>query len=317
MHQNYFIPIFGYLYFFAFLMNKINFILLLCLFCNCIPDHGKLTFLTKLPIKLGENSGIEVYNNSSIWVIEDGNNEDKIYEVNYDGTLLKELKVKHAKNRDWEDLAMDENGNIYIADFGNNYNKRKDLVIYKIPNPEKEKGKKIDAEKIKFHYPEQKKFPPKKENRFYDAEALFYKNNALYIITRNRSKPFSGETSIYKIPATKGNYEAQLIGKFTTCSKSNTCQVTAADISPDGKKIALLGYGNLWIFTDFTLDNFTTGKMETIDLETYTQLESVCFTDNETLLISDEDTGFSGRNLYSFSLKKNIPLKPKTESKRE
>ena len=283
---------------------KINFIVLyLCSVLLGCSNIGKLTYITKLPKKLGENSGMVTIVDSTIWLIEDRGNKDEIYKVDFKGNLLKDLKVKNAKNHDWEDLARDENGNTYIGDFGNNSNKRKDLVIYKIPNPEIEAGEKIDAVKIKFSYQDQKYFPPAVAELNYDAEAFFYQNNSLYIITKNRTIPFSGEAFIYKVPAVQGEHIAQLIGKFITCKKDVICQVTAADISDDGTKIALLGYGKLWIFTDFKWDDFSKGKMKTIDLGATTQLESICFLNNDTLLLSDEERGNTGGNLYSLKLK--------------
>lgn len=251
---------------------------------------------------MGENSGMVTIVDSTIWLIEDRGNKDEIYKVDFKGNLLKDLKVKNAKNHDWEDLARDENGNTYIGDFGNNSNKRKNLVIYKIPNPEIEAGEKIDAEKIEFSYQDQKDFPPVVAELNYDAEAFFYQNNSLYIITKNRTIPFSGEAFVYKVPAVQGEHIAQLVGKFITCKKDVICQVTAADISPDGTKIALLGYGKLWVFTDFKWDDFSKGKMKTIDLGATTQLESICFLNNGTLLLSDEERGNTGGNLYSLKL---------------
>ena len=267
-------------------------------------NMGKLTYITKLPNKLGENSGIVTLKDSTLWLIEDRGNADDIYKVDFNGNLLKDLNVSNAKNHDWEDLAEDKQGNVYIGDFGNNSNKRKDLVIYKIPNPEFETGKKIDAEKIKFSYPDQKDFPPVVAKLNYDAEAFFYHKDYLYVITKNRTIPFSGEAFIYKIPAIPGEHPANLVGKFITCKQDVICQVTAADISPDGSTIALLGYGNLWIFTDFKWDDFSKGKMKTINLGVTTQLESICFLNNETLLLSDEERGNTGGNLYSLKLKK-------------
>jgi sugar lactone lactonase YvrE len=35
-------------------------------------------------------------------------------------------------NIDWEDITKDKDGNLYVGDFGNNDNERKDLCIYKI-----------------------------------------------------------------------------------------------------------------------------------------------------------------------------------------
>jgi hypothetical protein len=239
---------------------------------------------------------------SKIWLIEDRGNSDHIYEVNFEGDLLKEYKVKNAKNRDWEDLTSDEEGNVYIGDFGNNTNRRKDLTIYKIPNPALEPGDKIAAEEIRFSYPEQKDFPPKAENYYYDAEALFYKNASLYIITKNRSRPFDGKAFVYRVPAVAGEYSAQLIGIIETCEEPRSCIVTSATVSPDNRRVVLLGYGKLWIFTDFDGEDFTSGKMTTIELGATTQLESLCFMNDSTLLLSDEQNHSTGGNLYSFQL---------------
>ena len=140
----------------------------------------------------------------------------------------------------------------------------------------------------------------------YDCEAIFYHKEFLYLITKNRSRPFNGEARVYKVPAQKGNHKAEFIVSFKTCDEPNTCMVTSADISPDGTKIVLLGYGKLWVFTDFSWDNFTKGKMKTIELGATTQLESVSFrtNSNTSLLLSDEEKAGTGQNLYSFELRR-------------
>lgn len=281
-------------------MTRFIAILLFSFLISC-SNYGQLTYITKLPKKLKENSGMVIEKDSTLWFVNDGGNEDKIYRVNNQGKIIKELEVKNAKNKDWEDMARDIDGNVYIADTGNNANKRKDLVIYKIPNPGKEKGDKIEAEQIEFSFPEQKKFPPKVKNLLYDTEAVFYAKDSLYLITKNRSDPFNGNALIYRIPSKKGNYKANYLGEFITCTDFSTCKITSADISPDGKTIALLGYGKLWLFTNFNLSNFFEGELETIDLGIRTQLESISFLNNKTLLLSDEQLHKSGRNLYSFS----------------
>jgi len=275
--------------------------LVVFLFQSC-ANHGQLNFIEELPKKLKENSGIVSYSDSTAWFIEDNGNSDNIYKTDFKGNIIRQFDVKNAKNADWEDLSKDKKGNLYIGDFGNNANERKDLVIYKSPNPEKEKGDKISVEKIKFRYPEQGDFPPRRGEMLYDAEAFFHFNGYLYIFTKNRTNPFTGETSIYRVPDRKGTYDAELMGKLLLCMDWDICQITSADISPDGKRIVLLSYGKLWVITNFTMDRLSKGTIKEIDLGVRTQLESVCFTDNKTLLLSDEERDGTGRNLYSFSL---------------
>lgn len=285
-------------------MNKLFFFSLsiVSLFVSC-NNYGQLKVITELPANLEENSGMVTYGDSTVWIIEDNGNKDEIYQVNFKGDIVKSLKVKNGDNDDWEDLAKDKEGNLYIGDFGNNGNERKNLVIYKLPNPSIEPGDKIDAEHIEFYYPDQKDFPPKKDSFKYDAEAFFHYDNKLFIVTKNRSVPFSGEAHIYTVPDTKGKYEATLVGTFVPCTDSKTCQITAIDISPNGDKIVALSYGKLFIFTDFTWDNFSKGKIVQVDLGARSQLESIAFINENTLLLSDEYAHGSGGNLYTYVLK--------------
>lgn len=284
-------------------MAKYICFVLLCIFISCSHNYGQLTFITELPYKLEENSGLAIANKTAVWVIEDGGNLDEIYKVDFNGNIKRKFEVTNAKNEDWEDLAQDPKGNLYIGDFGNNSNDRKDLVIYKLNNPDKEKGKKIKAEKIQFKFPEQKKFPPKKSKLYYDTEAFFYHNDSLYLITKNRAKPYNGKSLIYRLPAKKGKYKAELISHFSIKhGNDDRVQITAADISPDGKTIAILGYGILWIIKDFSFPHFTKGKTKYYYLNSHSQVESVCFKDNKTLLISDEKGLFKGGNLYKFKI---------------
>ncbi|WP_036156945.1 NHL repeat-containing protein [Maribacter forsetii] len=276
--------------------------LLISILTSC-SNYGQLKVITDLPSSLSENSGLATYNDSTIWAIEDSGNKDEIYQVNFKGKILKSLEVKNGKNHDWEDLTIDTAGNLYIADIGNNANERKNLEILKLPNPTIEPGDKIDAEKIELYYPDQKDFPPKKDALFYDSEAIFHHGDKIYIVTKNRSHSFTGEARIYSVPDTKGSYEASLVGTFIPCTSWNTCRITSIDISPKGDKIIALSYGKLFVFTDFTWDDFTKGNMQEIDLGARSQLESVCFLNDDTLLISDEKAHGEGGNLYTYSLK--------------
>ena len=272
--------------------------------CAQKPWYGEYQYLGKFPNNLSEVSGIASYNQDGAWVIEDNGNKDEIYLVNLKATLVKKFKVKDAQNHDWEDLTTDKNGNLYIGDFGNNDNSRKNLAIYKLPNPNFEKGDKIPSEKITFNYPEQKEFPPSKKKMIYDAEAFLHWNDHLYIFTKDRSRPYLGKTLVYQIPDKKGDYKAKLVGSFNLCNDQDHCSVTGADISDDGKTLALIGYGYLYLSKDFDLTDISSAKFEAIYLKHETQIESVCFINDSSLLIADEQSKTKGRNLYSYSLKK-------------
>ncbi len=280
-------------------MNKfLLFFTLISLSC----DTGNLEVLADLPTTLNEVSGTEIIANSNlIWTLNDSGNASKLYGINEKGIIKKELKIK-AKNNDWEDLASDKEGNIYIGDFGNNLSKRKNLAILIVSKDSLNNEGKINIERISFHYPNQKKFPPKKKQLYFDCEAFFHFNDSLYLFTKSRVKNDFGKTNLYKIPAIQGNHEAQFISSFNSC-KDMKCWITSADISSDGKQIALLTPKAVWIFYQFENDSFFSGKNIQFDFDYISQKEGVCFKDSTTLLITDEKAHGQGGNLYEFKLK--------------
>lgn len=253
-----------------------------------------------MPKDLEEVSGNEFIADSNlIWMANDSGNKSELFAISEKGKVIKVVDVK-AKNHDWEDLASDKDGNLYIGDFGNNNNKRKNLVILKIEKKDLEKED-ADVEKIKFKYPNQKKYPPKKKNRFFDTESFFFFKGNLYIFTKSRVKKEYGKTFLYKIPAKKGDYVAELIGEYENCN-DNECWITSADISPNGKKMVLLSQQNILVFSNFLGDDFLSGNVREIKLTYSSQKEGVCFKDDNTLLITDEKTRGSGGNLYELKL---------------
>ncbi|WP_189663105.1 hypothetical protein [Polaribacter sp. IC073] len=281
-------------------MRKIGIIFSLLLFISC-QNFGQLKLIADLPKDLEEVSGTEIVPKSDlIWMVNDGGNKSILYGLNHEGEIIKEIYVK-AKNHDWEDLTSDEKGNIYIGDFGNNYSKRKNLSIVIVEQNELDE-KNAEVAEIEFEYPNQNKFPPKKKDRYFDAESFFYFNSSLYIFSKSRVKGNYGKTTLYKIPAIKGTYTAEIIGEFENC-KDVKCWITSADISPNGKKVVLLSQKNILIFTDFKGDKFLSGKVTEIELAHRSQKESITFKDNNTLLITDEKSGGTGGNLYELKIK--------------
>ncbi|WP_237589954.1 hypothetical protein [Polaribacter sargassicola] len=281
---------------------KKNSLFLLLFFSLSCSDIGRLKLISDLPKELEEVSGTEVVADSNlVWMLNDGGNKAEIYGVSNKGKIVKELSIK-SKNNDWEDLTSDENGNVYIGDFGNNENKRKNLAILKIKKKHLSSSKKIDVKKIKFYYPNQDDFPPKKKKLFFDSESFFYYKNSFYIFTKSRVEGKYGKTSLYKIPAKEGKkHKAEFVSEFNNCNDAN-CWITSADISPSGKKVALLSPEAVLIFTDFKNDDFLSGKMVKVTLDSYSQKEAITFKDENTLLITDEKAHNVGGNFYELKI---------------
>lgn len=283
-----------------------KYVCLLCIFLSFqiySQTHGDFHELSSLPSILEEVSGIDQPVGSELlYMINDGGNAAVVY--GYDiatKKIVRKLVSPELENYDWEDLTSDNQGNLYIGDFGNNKNKRKNLAIYTLTGLE---GDSLQTTITRFRFEDQTKFPPKKKDRNYDVEAFIFLNNNFYLFTRNRSSKFDGTTKLYKVPAKTGVYVAELIGNFVSCKDSNDCQITAAAINIATKTIALLSYNKVWLLSEYTDDSFFDGRIEKIHLGHKSQKESITFKNNRTLLIADERTKKEGGNLYELRLKK-------------
>lgn len=284
-----------------------NYILFLAsiVLLSCQQPSTFLTTIYSLPKNLKEVSGITYSTEDSLlWTLEDSGNANVLYALNSEGLIAKEVTVKNVENIDWEDLAKDKEGNLYIGDFGNNENERQDLCIYKMDKKSLDNENAFPAYKISFSYPEQKNFPPKKKELLYDVESFFELNGNFYLFTKNRSKGFDGTVFIYKVPNRAGFHKAELIGDFKTCDDYDNCAITSAAISPDQSKVVLLSHSKIWLFKNFSSDNFLSGIRTETELQHNSQKEAICFKDNDTLLIADEKVKKTGGTLYEISTNK-------------
>ena len=247
--------------------------------------------LTDLPTILEESSGLEMADSNEIFSINDSKGEAELYTVDFSGNLQRTIKISNASNTDWEDLAQDEQGNIYIGDMGNNDNDRMDLKIYKIPSPSTFTENETSANLITFSYENQTKFPPPDTAAFFDSEAFFVFNDSIFLFIKDRSKPFEGKTLLYQIPAELGNHSAVLKGEFRTLKTKSEGAITAADISPSGLKVVLISKKNVWLFSNFQGTDFFGGSVNMISLPVDYQMEGVVFVNECLLYLTNEKDG--------------------------
>lgn len=276
--------------------------LVLCLF-SLAGLSQNLETISKLPSKLKESSGV-LMKDGLIWSHNDSQNEPVLYGFDESGTMKSAVYV-HAKNIDWEDVTSDEEGNIYIGDFGNQANNRRDLRVLKISDPAQNPDKLADPKVIDFSYSDQKFFPPSNKKQWqYDMEAMVYFEGFLYLFTKNRTEPFDGYTKMYRLSIMPGNHVAELIDSvYLGPEPMISSWVTAADISPDKKKLALLSQDKMWIFSCFKEDHFFQGKKTEIAFPSNTQKEAICFINNNDVYITDElFHGILGGKLYKMDL---------------
>lgn len=258
------------------------------LLCGCSPDKRNSDFATlrseynikierigKLDKRITESSGLAFASDTTFRTHADGGPLNELYEFNLRGELLHTIKLP-LKNNDWEDLAQAENGQLFIGDFGNNFNTRQNLRIYKL-----QQNLTQVQDTIRFRYADQLAFPPARRNRHYDLEAFFSYADSLYLFTKSRAP--KSITQLYTLPARQGNYT--LTPKYSLRVKS---PITAAAISPAQNQFALLGYGRLYLF-DHQTENITlTGKRYCLPLGRTGQAEAILYLNPTTLLITNE-----------------------------
>jgi WD40 repeat protein len=265
----------------------------------------QLQTLATLPKAALEISGM-VYTSQGFWVHNDSDNGSFLMLMTDKGLVKAVKKITGVANYDWEDLSSDAKGNLFIGDIGNNANTRRTLQIYKVRNPLDTQEMRVAAETIEFSYPDQTAFPPKNNRLIYDAEAIVYFNDSLFIFNKNRSVPFDGMVRVYKVPAKAGKYQAQLSDSIRLGGKNSlTSWITGAAISKDGKQLALLSSDKIWVFSDFKRSQFFKGSVSVLKLNHFSQKEAICYDDKNQIFVADElFEKILGGKLYRVSQKR-------------
>ncbi|MBL7807624.1 MAG: hypothetical protein JNN28_07420 [Saprospiraceae bacterium] len=269
---------------------------LLLFYCSLL-NAQKNTFSRsiKLPPELKEVSGMTRLPNGDLWLLNDSKNPADLFR--FDPNQKKVVEVRHlnARNYDWEDLTHDPAGNLYIGDFGNNYNKRQNLRIFRY-NPNTGA-----LESIPFRYPDQQAFPPANPSTWnFNCEAMVYFQDSLHLFSKN---VFKGNfyCKHYVVCAQPG---AEQVAILRDSIKLNDRVVTGAALSQDGKTLALTGYimgkrfgiwpytkASVMYFTDYEGTRFLRGKQRWRRLPKFgvsRQFESITQWDPKTWIAANE-----------------------------
>ncbi|MBU2019817.1 MAG: hypothetical protein KJ941_09235 [Bacteroidetes bacterium] len=252
-------------------------------FCFSFAAFSQKTTLP-LPVNLNELSGLVFINDSILVGHNDGGDLPQLYFLNKAGQLLHTCAVSNAKNIDWEDICYDGKKYLYIGDIGNNNNNRKDLTIFQVNAQMALNHAEVESKSFQFIYPEQKAFPEEPKNRHFDAEALTFYNNQLYIFTKCRAEPWDGLSFVYQLSTDMVTQKAVALSPLYI-GKTGWWQdaVTGADIQ--GNLCYILTYNRLIVYE---INGATMKFIGRTYLDPITQKEAIAVNRLGEIIVGDE-----------------------------
>jgi hypothetical protein len=178
--------------------------------------------------RLDESSGLVASRRypGVFWTHNDSGNPAAIFAITRRGKVINEFPVQ-GKNVDWEDIAFDAQDRLYLADIGNNNCDRKQVQVYRVAEPDPRGAVHLlQPDKVwKLTHPAKP----------FDAESLFILGNDAYII----AKYLDGqEPGMYRFSLLDNSNEPIRLERVHTLALH--APVTAADISRDGKLLAVM-----------------------------------------------------------------------------
>jgi hypothetical protein len=221
------------------------------------------------------------------WTLSDSGNKIEISPMRRDGSLAwgtKGVTITGAKNYDWEALTGDADGNMVVADVGNNISNRRQLNLYLFKEPSALNPEVTEVKTIPFIWPDQKEFPD--PDLKHDCESIFKIRGNIYFLTKHRRDTF---TELWRIDIPQSNAQANLTKVAQFDAKG---MVTDASVSPDGKSLAILTYRAVWVITlPVAGENIFNGPMLYAPLSPPVlswQIEGCAWLDAQTLLVGSE-----------------------------
>jgi hypothetical protein len=253
-----------------------------------------------------ENSGLAWFRDK-LWTINDSGGDPILFAIDMGtGKCIQAIYLVGAENRDWEELAQDEEY-IYIMDTGNNFGRRDELTIYKVAKdsiPVAGNGR-VHPEVIRYRYGDKERNTGYFSRSPHDCEAAFARRDSLYLFTKDWA---NRQTVLYICPAAPGTYTLWPAITFEADGL-----VTAADVSPtDSSLVMLLGYKEyvpfVWELSGFDFRSYEIGSARRFDFPANydLQTEGIAILPDNRVYISSEMSSMPA-SVYSLKSGPHIP----------
>lgn len=172
-----------------------------------------------------------------LYTHNDSGGDAVVYVLNQRGLMPARIMLQGIENHDWEDIAVGRNpqtgvSHILVGDIGDNNAVRKSVCIHRFPEPAIADTLITVAktDRIEFTY----------EDGARDAEALFHDSRTgdIYVVTKREN-----QSRVYRL-AFPQSASSPNVAKFVCALPYNW--VTAADLSPDGDRLLIKTYTNIY-----------------------------------------------------------------------
>lgn len=213
------------------------------------------------------------------WVHNDSGNEPRIFAVRRDGTTIRSYLVA-APNVDWEDIATDDAGHLFIGDIGNNTLKLPARVLYQIREPDPS-AREAPAKPLPIIAAHHYAYPA---GQAFDAEGLTIYAAQAYLVTKRRD---GQPAELYRLPLEP---VAPLlrpaipfrVGILPNCTEP----VTGASLTRDGRLLAVATGRSVQVFeTDFLNNWFPAGSASHGDTG---QVEGITWDGLDLILVGED-----------------------------
>jgi|GEM_PF-5651841 len=256
-----------------------------------------------LPSAVTSGSGLAFATKDSYWTHSGDKGAGVIYEVNKSGLLLKTVLIEGAESVDFEDMAQDENGNLYVGDFGNEDQSRIMLTIYQINTAQIKlsKEKSTPGNQIFTVVPEIIDFVHQystiQAKCHMDTEGMVYNEGNLYLFSRDRCGKTNNHLAVHRLSVSERRTTAEEMTYHDWKIKDKNVVVTSADLSRDKERLALLSNDGIHLFMDFDADAFLDGKYKFFPLKS-SEKTAIVFSNRCSLtLLEQGSAGAAGRLL--------------------
>jgi hypothetical protein len=209
----------------------------------CSPPVARATVTSR---NIKENSGLvaSAVHADVFYAHNDSGDGPRFFAVSAAGGDLGTFTIADAEARDWEDIARGpcEGGRgscLYLGDFGDNFEKRDDCVIYRVAEPQ-ELGpgdKQLQAERIPFAYPDGR----------HNAETLLVHpdSGVLTIVT----KVAFGNSTVFEFPMPLTPGQRMTLKQTAAVSPGEgSPRYTGGDVHPRGSGVLLRTYTSLFFY---------------------------------------------------------------------